>query len=339
MSRRRLRVGMIGLGGISYAHEAGFAESAERAVIVAVCDIDDKVARGRAEPYRARAYTSYQELVRDPDIDLVDIALPHSLHHPAALAALENKKHVLIEKPIALTSSEALELIHSASEAGVKFTVAENTRFVTAYLEAEKVIKENLLGDIRLVRTLIAGSEVARIKDPSSWVGSRAEKGVILDSGVHTYYLLKWFFGGVRDIQAFSFNILPESEVEDNATLIGHLVNGAQVVSGLSCTAEAPWTERLEVYGSKGTLVVDQLCNPPAMLFLGPEDVDGRPLEGVPYEPLAWKYLSIVEEVKDFVNAVWEDRTPMVDPMDGYHALRVVEAAYVSAAEGRKVAV
>lgn len=337
MSNNKVRVGIVGTGGIAYVHEAGYTEMGDHAQIVAVCDVNEEVARERAVPYEAKVYTDYRELIADADIDLVDITVPHQWHYSIALAALEQRKHVLVEKPMALTSEQALHLINTARAMGVKFTVAENTHFVAAYREVDRWLQANALGDIRFVRTYIAGTEVARIRSQASWVGSLENQGVLLDSGVHSFYLLKWFFGGVRDIQAFANKIMPESLVDDNTITVGHLVNGAVFETTQSCIVEAPWTERLEVHGSKGSLIVDHLANPTLVHFKGANDAEGTPVADVPYEPLAWKYLSMLAEVQDFVQAIIEDRPPLIDPMYGYHAVQVVEAAYRSIAEGKAV--
>jgi UDP-N-acetylglucosamine 3-dehydrogenase len=333
----KIRVGMVGMGGISYIHEAGYQESGDLAEIVAMCDVDEETARNRAAAHNATVYTDYHALIADPNVDLVDITTPHRMHYPTALAALERGKHVLVEKPMAMTGAQAHHLVQVARQAGLRFTVAENTRFVTAYLAAEKLLREGALGDIRLVRTMIAGSEAIRIRSRASWVGDPNEKGVLHDSGVHTFYLLKWLFGGIRDVQAFASRILPESVVEDDATVIGHLVNGASFVSHQSCIVEAPWTERLEVYGSNGSIIIDQLTDPVGKLYSGPEDIDGTALPDVEFEPLAWKYFSIVEEVKDFVRAVADQRPPSIDPLDGAYAVQVSDAVYASLAGDGKV--
>ena len=337
MSTHTVRVGIIGTGGIAYVHEAGYTEIPDLAQIVAVCDVNVKVARERATPYNARVYADYHALIADADVDMVDITVPHRWHYPIALAALEQGKHVLVEKPMAMTAEQALHLIKTAEVKGVKFTVAENTHFVTAYLEAERLLHANTLGDIRLVRAYIAGSEVGRIKSQTSWVGSPENLGVLLDSGVHSFYLMKWLFGGVRDIQAIAYKVIPESVVDDHTVTFGHLANGAVFETTQSCIVEAPWTERLEIHGSKGSLIIDQLANPPAVHFNGPDDVDGTPLESVPFEPLAWKYLSMIAEVQDFVQAIIEDRLPRINPLYGYHAIQVAEAGYTSIAEGKAV--
>jgi len=327
MAEKKIRVGLIGLGSISYAHEAGYAEMGEACEIVALCDINEEEVNNRVGMYEgAEGYTRFPDLLADPRVDMVDITVPHVLHYEISKAALEKGKHVLVEKPITVKSAQGEELITLAKQKGLKFSVAENTHFVTAYLKAEEILKQGILGDIWTVRTLIAGSEVYRIKDPNLWHGKAPYGGVILDSAVHNFYLFKWLFGGVRDVLGFASKIVPEGEVEDNGLILGHLANGAEFQLNTSCTFEIPWTERAEIYGSKGGMIIDQLANPVVKYYLGSGDIDGTVVEDVPFDPMAWKFTSMVAEIKDFVMAVIEDRPPRVDPADALYALKVAEA-------------
>lgn len=323
---------MVGLGGVSFMHEAGYQEIPGQARIVAVCDINKEEAEARASPYGAAVFTDFTEMMKHPEVELVDICLPHHLHYEAARSALEAGKNVLLEKPMARTSAEANDLLGLARRMKVIFTVAENTRFVKAYQEAEKLLAEKKLGNIWLVRTLVCGSEVTRLSDPSSWLTRRETGGgIILDAGVHSFYLMQWFFGGVKDIRAFTWSRVKGPQVEDNAVMVGHLKNGAEFQSQLSDTVMSPWNERLEVHGSKGSMFIDQLNDPPARYHAGEDDYDGVKMEGVEYDPMAWKYTSIVNEVKDMVASIIEGRAPLVDPADCLEAVKVVEMALASA--------
>jgi len=327
MAEKKIGVGLIGLGAISYAHEAGYSEAGETCKVVALCDINEEEVNNRLAMYEGgKGTTRYLDLLADPAVDMVDITVPHWLHYEIAKAALEHGKHVLVEKPITVKVEQGEELIALAKKMGLMFSVAENTHFVTAYLKAEEILKQALLGDIWTVRTLIAGSEVYRIKDPALWHGKAPYGGVILDSSVHNFYLFKWLFGGVRDVLGFASKIIPEGEVEDNGLILGHLANGAEFQLNTSCTFEIPWTERVEIYGSKGGMIIDQLANPVVKYYFGSNDIDGTVVEDVPFDPMAWKFNSMIAEVKDFVMAVIEDRPPRVDPADALYALKAAEA-------------
>jgi len=339
MEGHRFGFGLIGLGEINQAHIRGYQTARDRAEIVAVCDANVEVAKERGEAFQCRVTTEYRDILDDPRVEAVDITLPHHLHYPVAKAALELGKHVLVEKPMAGTSGECLELIRLAENRGVKFTVAENTRFVTAYLEAERLLRDGILGEPRSIRTFICGSEVHRLQDTTLWKGRKwgTLGGAIFDAGPHSFYLLKWLCGDIQEVQAFQGQLVSASEVEDNAIVAGRLVSGALFSTEYSFTAEIPWDERCEIYGSKGSLIIDQLRNPPAIHYQGRFDFHGSILQAVPYQPAEWKFNSIAEGVEDFIDAICEDRATGVNPWDGYYSVKVAEKAYESVARHGEV--
>jgi predicted dehydrogenase len=337
----RIGFGLIGLGRISRAHLKGLRAAEEHGRVVAVCDRNGDVAHAVAAEVGARAYTDYRELLRDVEVAAVDLALPHNLHHEVAYCALEAGKHVLIEKPMAPTERQCADLIDLARWKGVTLSVAENTRFVSAYIEAERLVRQGVLGFPRLVRTFICGSSIVRLSDVTSWKRSVAGTigGTIFDAGPHSFYLLKWLFGEIESIRAFKNRLVESSEVEDHAVVAGRMKSGAVFTTEYTFTAEVPWGERLEVYGSEGSLIVDQLCNPPALHFQGASDMTGTPLAKVPYDPEHWKTASIAAGVAAFAKAVRLKQTPPVDPQDGQYAMRAVGRAYRSVeADGALVA-
>jgi predicted dehydrogenase len=331
MSDRTLNVGVIGLGTIHDGHVRGYQQASDVCRITAVCDIDVSLAERRASELNAAPYVDYHELLASDDLDVVDVILPHNLHFAVVRESLLHGKHTLVEKPMAVSSKEARQLLDLAEERGVSFTVAENTRFVTAYLRALEILRAGVIGTVRLVRTLICGSEVERLSRPESWKGRRdgSVGGAILDAGPHSFYLLEWLIEPVAELSATTAKLIETSEVEDYAIVSGRLENGSRFTSEFTFTAAIPWNERLEIYGTAGSVIVDQLNDPPAILFrgtgAGPEVVSG-----VPYAPRAWKRHSVADGVEDFVRSVHSGRSPSVDPESGYRTLELVESAYSS---------
>ncbi len=339
MASKPLRVGIVGAGLIAPDHAAGFQEVPDLAEVVAVCDTNRENAENLAALFDAKIYADHHELIADPRLDLVDVLLPHHLHYAAAMDVVRAKKHLLLEKPVAVTYAQSLEIYEAAKNAGVHFGVAENTRFIRAYVEAEKLIRAGKLGEVTLVRTFLPANERVRLSSDDFW-GKKAAfgGGALIDSGPHTFYLLKWLFGEVKELTAFASQIYKvDSEVEDNADVRGRLVCGADFLCSFSFTVEIPHSERLEVYGAHGALIVDQLANPPVKFYAEPTDFDGTPVEGPEYDPMGWHYFSIVEGVKDFVRTVSEDHPPTVDPLDCCYAIKVIEKAYQSVRNGNKL--
>src|SRR5579872_1727616 len=130
----RVRVGMIGLGGVgTWGHLHGYEEIPEQAKLVAFCDTNPGVINEPAKLHEAKAYSDYNQLIADPEVDILDICVPHFLHGRIALAAIKAGKNVICEKPFTTTIPEADAIITAAKDEGVKLMVAENTRFVKAY--------------------------------------------------------------------------------------------------------------------------------------------------------------------------------------------------------------
>lgn len=339
MEGEGVRFGVIGLGLIyRIAHVLAFQERGQ-AHAVAVCDVDEELVASQAEALGARGYTRYQDLLADPDVEAVDIILPHNLHFEVAKAALEAGKHVVIEKPMTVAAEHSLELIALAHRLGLKFTVNENTRFVPAYSEVQRLVSAGAIGEPTLVRTLISGSEIDRLTNTTLWKGKRDGScgGVIIDGGAHSFFLLKWLFGEIDTLQALAGRLVAESEVEDWSVVTGRFVSGTLFSSEFTFTSGGPWNERLEVHGRQGLIVSDQLREPSALYYSHKRDYDGTPLAGAPFAPRTWKYRSIADGILDFAEAVRSDRPTGVDPMDGWYAVRVVEKAYESVASGRPV--
>jgi predicted dehydrogenase len=340
MSKEKIRCGIIGLGLVyRFGHAQAYRKLAKKAQVIAVCDADGLLAEEEANKYHAKPYTDYRDLLDNPEIDAVDIILPHHLHYQVAKLAIEKGKHVITEKPMTVHAEEALELIELANKNKRIFALDENTRFVKAYIEVKKLLDKNMIGEPRLIRTLISGSEVHRLRNTFLWKGKKEGSGggTIIDAGAHSFFLLKWLFGEIECLQAGQAKLIDESEVEDWAVITGKLKNKALFSLEFTFTSEGPWNERLEIHGSKGLIIVDQLINPPARRYKCGFDYTGIPISNIPYEPYRWKYYSIADGIIDFIDSILENRRPAIDPMDGYYTMKAIDYAYKSIHDGKAV--
>ena len=177
---------------------------------------------------------------------------------------------------------------------------------------------------------MIAGESFYDLADPNHWLGTLPYGGVILDSSVHSFYLYKWFFGGARDAQGFAYRFSNTKPAEENGLIIGHTAKGAQYELFTTVVGAIPWMERVEIYGSKGAIIIDQLANPVMKVYMGSGDMDGTVVPGVEFDPLGWKYNSLILEAKDFISAIHDNRPPRVDPMDAVFCVQCVEATLES---------
>jgi predicted dehydrogenase len=344
MGVSKLGVGIVGLGLIARTHAMAYKQLADVVDIVAGCDIDRSAAMRFATEFGGKTYSDMQDVINDPDVDVVDLILPHHLHYEAAMAVLDAKKHLIIEKPVAGTYRESLAICKKADEAGVHFMVAENTRYAPAYIAVEKLLKAGVIGNVIHARTFLRSNEKDHLSRPGYWRTQYSlGGGLILDTGAHSFYLLKWLLGDFDNVVGFSAKILPiENEIEDTAEVRGRLISGAHVSCGFTSVSEIPHSERLELHGTDGGIIVDQMADPVVKVFRGHQDFNGEPVKGVPFgpdgwNPGGWHYESVIAEVTDYVRSLVEGRPPMINSYDCAYAIRVVEASYESIESGESV--
>jgi UDP-N-acetyl-2-amino-2-deoxyglucuronate dehydrogenase len=334
-------VAIVGLGLIARTHAVAYQRLAALVDLVSVCDIDRARAEQFASEFGARACFELQEVIDDPAVDVIDLILPHHLHHQAAMAVLEAGKHLIIEKPVASTYREAMDICLKAGASGVHFMIAENTRYVAAYMAAERVLRAGDIGDVIHARTTLRSNEKDHLSQPGYWRTEYAlGGGLILDTGAHSFYLLKWLLGEFEEVTGFSAKLFPlENEIEDTAEVYGRLSNGAHISCTFTSVSEMPHSERLELYGTHGSIIVDQMADPVVRVFRGHQDFGGQTLQGVPFgpdgwHPGGWHYESVITEVTDYIESLLEGRPPLIENDDAAYAIQVVEAAYRSITEG-----
>lgn len=329
----KLNVVIIGLGEASKAHEGAY-EHNDKVSIVATVDSELAKAKEKASKYNCNYYSGVDDLLNSSlDIDIADVTVPHIFHYEIVKKLIEHHINVIVEKPFSNSYKEAVELLQLAKKLDVYLMVAENTRFVKMYEKIQELLRENAIGNIWNVSTLIEGSEVTRLSNPNNWNYKKINGGLVLDAGVHTFYLYKWLFGGVKEIKLFTWNALKNQEVEDNAVFLGLLENGAHFIHRLSNTAQKPWTERIEIYGSDGTIFGDQLLNPPLRMYKGSGMVnieggyDEYNFSDVPFNKDSWKSESMEREVNEFIKVVLDKKPLQIHNEDAAYAVKVVEMA------------
>ena len=344
MRQRKLRVGIAGLGLIARTHAIAYQRLGDVVELAAVCDVNESASTAFTAEFGGKPTTDLDTLLADPDIDVVDLILPHFLHYEAAIKALEAGKHLILEKPVAPTYEAAVGIYHKAAEAGVHFMVAENSRYIAAYQAAERLIREGAIGDVIHVRTELRSNEKQHLSEAGSW-RTRFDLGggLVLDTGAHSFYLISWLLGEFASLRGVGKKLLAlPNEIEDTAEVNGSLKSGAHFSCTFTSVSEIPHSERLELYGTEGGILIDQMSDPVMKLFRGHHDFDGTAIAEVPFGPDAWHpggwhFESVLTEVTDYITSLVEGRKPLIDSRDTVYALRIVEAAYQSIRTGEDV--
>jgi predicted dehydrogenase len=336
----------------TYGHFPGYLEIPAQAQVVAVCDKNPKAVENIVAKSGAKGYSSYEELLADPSIDAVDLCLPHNLHGPVALAALRAGKHVIVEKPFTIDLAQADLVIAEAKKKNLKLMAAENMRFIKAYDVAKKLVDSGVIGDLCSVRGYTGGPGGDQT-DPSNWRIKAAESGggTMMDDGIHIFYLFNWFVGPAKSIYAVTtkYNKSNVGDVEDNAVGTLKFANGALGIFGFSTTTDSPWTEELQLFGTKGSIFVDFLASNPLRVYSTVRRSTNRADWWSHYGDVSWEYpyvehstvewvtASMRREVQHFVDCILNDKQPLVSGEDGKKAVALCLRAYESARHGKEV--
>jgi predicted dehydrogenase len=254
----KIKVGLLGGGGIVDAHIRGYRTYADAIEVTAIADVVDETARRRAAELRARAYTDFRLMIDEADLDAVDICLPHHLHAEAIVAAAQAGKHILCEKPLCLTVQQADEVQRVVSAAGVTLMCAHNQLFLPAVSTAKQLLEQGILGTVYEVRT---SDSFYNDFNPQNmgWRATAATSGggELMDTGYHPTYLMLHLAGGspVEATALLSRHRLRFMDSEDSAQVLVRFDNG---VVGHLVTSWAyqppPGSERFSVVGERGSL-------------------------------------------------------------------------------------
>ena len=334
---QKLGVGIIGLGSAGLLHAESYNQIRDKARVVVLCDKDKGCVESNALIYGANAHTNYHDILHRKDIDIIDICLPHHLHAKAAIAAAEAGKHILVEKPIATTLKDADDMIKAAKKAGVKFMVAENHAFIPAHALAKKMVDQGQIGRVFLAK---AYEIVGDVPIEHSWKTSPEALGSLLDMGVHRFFVLQWIIGEVKSVFAFAEKLTCELDTnnDDTAVIVLKFKNGALGEVDLTSGAVSEPTNRLELYGTKGTIIEDHMCEPPLMYSSHQPgfETEGWVKPVVEHAPFPGYYgISFKNEVEHFVDCVREDKEPLVTGELAKAALKVALCAYQSVKTGK----
>ena len=202
-------------------------------------------------------FTEYERMFAEASIDAVDICLPHHMHYPAAMAALKAGKHVLVEKPFAITMDECVALVDAAAERGLTLMVAQMQRYTATYRGLKAMIDGGELGRIHHAR--IDGIQnLHDYSEPPHWLydGERAGGGGVISVLVHRIDLLRYFLGDPSRVTAFGKQIDPTLNAAENyAVALIEFENGA-LVDVFSCYSAAaiPYSEMFWLFGDEAVV-------------------------------------------------------------------------------------
>ena len=254
-----VKLGLIGLGGMGRNHLAKLKEI-EEVKLVGVADVNEAAVAAVSAEYKVPGYTSHVRLMEESGAEMVLIAVPHPFHAPIAIDAAARGLHVLSEKPIAVTVSEADAMIEACKKAGVLLGVMFQRRLEGANRKAKEIIDSGVLGEIYEFEMISTNwYRLQAYYDSGAWRGTwKGEGGGILANQTpHNLDLWNWFVGKPRAVSATILTRIHRIETENTVHAIMEYP-GSMTAYFRATTADPIGTDRVEVHGSKGRLIVER---------------------------------------------------------------------------------
>lgn len=335
----KMRAAIIGCGSIYHNH-AGVLANCDYAELYAVCDCLPARADAAAKQYGCKAVYDYKELLSDPQVDVIHLCTPHDLHAPMAIEGMKAGKHVLTEKPMAVSLLYAREMKKAAQETGKQLGICFQNRYNAASVRAREVLHSGELGAVLGGRGIVTWNRDASYyqQEAGEWRGSFEHEGggVLINQSIHTLDLLILLMGSAPQSLSASVSckrLRGVVEVEDTADILLKMENGTSgVFYATNCyCGNAP--VEVTICCEKGSVTVgEQLI----IRRNGQPDEVLDPNERAEGEKNYWG-LGHKKLITDFYSSIIEGRPFAVGPDEGLVTSCVLEAVYRSAAAGTEV--
>jgi UDP-N-acetyl-2-amino-2-deoxyglucuronate dehydrogenase len=283
---------------------------------------------------------SQEDLLAHPAVDVVCICTPSGQHAAQTIAAAQAGKHVLVEKPMALSLADADAMIAACAQAGVKLGVVFQRRAKNLFRRIHDAIQAGDLGDLTMGVVTIPYYRSQAYYEQADWRGTWALDGggVLMNQGIHLVDVLVWTMGDPVQVRAYASTLCRDIEVEDTLAATLRFANGALVTITATTTAVPGFPPRIEIYGTAGCIQVEgesvrrwELVDPQNAPTEGPETTGIPANAGAGGVPSGIAPIGHAAVFRDFVEALHADRPPRVDGAEGRRSLATVLAIYRAA--------
>src|SRR5215471_5578039 len=326
-----IRVGIVGAGfWARMIHIPAFQQIAGFEVIGVVSGRPERAEATADEFGIPKHYTNYEQLIRDPDIDVVDVCAPNVLHAEVTLAALSHGKDVICTKPLATNLADAKRMVGEARNLGRTIYYAENVRFIPALTRLKEMVDAGTYGSIFRVKACegIGKLHADWFKDPT-----RSGGGCIIDMAVHGLSFLQWFAGESRAVRivAEAGTFVHEQKVEDTSVILVRFDSGIIGQTEDSWSLVGGFDSRFEVFGTKGHAMIDLLYGHPIRSVLAGEVTEGGAnvlrFQAVDDHFVKDGHLAMMTHFSDCIENGVRCRSTAED---GLRVMELVDAAYQS---------
>ncbi len=340
-------IGIMGCGMIAGFHSKAIADAAG-AKLVGCADRRAEKAAAFAAENNCKAYESLEAMLADPEIQAVSICTPSGAHLEPALLAAKAGKHLLVEKPLEITTDRCDQIIKACDDAGVQIGVTFQSRFHQSSQLMKKAVEAGRFGKVTMGDAYVKWYRTQEYYDSGAWRGTwdLDGGGALMNQAIHNVDLLLWLMGDVVEISAMMDTMTHERiEVEDIVVANLRFANGALGVIEATTTAYPGALKRIEISGSEGSAVIEEE-DIHTWKFLNEDESDEDIRQsmanktstgGGAADPSSIGHHGHMLLVEELVAAIKENRPCVIDGREGRRSVAVIEAIYESARSGKRV--
>lgn len=345
----KLKFAIIGCGRISFKHVEGIVNNIDEAELIAVCDVIEERAVKKSKEYKKsiaqaepKVYVDYKKMLEEVEIDVVTIAVESGYHAEIAEYCLNKGKHVIVEKPMALSTSDADRMIICAKKNKVKLCVSHQNRFNPSVQKLRGAVENGRFGRMINGTARVLWNRNMDYYKKATWRGTwELDGGTLMNQCIHNIDLLQWMLGGeVCSVYAQCGTFLRDIEAEDFGAIIVKFKNGAiGVIEGSACVFPKNLKETLDIFGETGTVSIggiavnnieawrfrDSSQNEESVMKKTRENIDS--VYGFGHTAL----------FKDMIDSIRMDKQPMINGEEGKKSMSIILAAYKSSLTGEPI--
>jgi UDP-N-acetyl-2-amino-2-deoxyglucuronate dehydrogenase len=337
-----LKFALVGCGRIAKRHsELLGLKQIEGASLIAVCDIIKEKAKRIGEQFGIPYYTDMDEMMQNEDVDVVSVLSESGYHAKHVINLAKYRKHIVVEKPMALRLVDADDMIEACDRNGIRLFIIKQNRFNVPVVKLRDAYKAGRLGKITLGTVRVRWARHQAYYDQDSWRGTWAmDGGVLTNQASHHVDLLEWMMGDVESVFAHSITALADIEAEDTAVVLLKFNSGALgVIEATTATRPDNLEGSISLLGEKGSVVIGGFAVNEMITWkfdkILPEDEDVLKQYSVnPPNVYGFGHQAYYEHVVDCLSNNGQN---LVDGLQGRKSLELINAIYESIETGKEV--
>lgn len=338
---RKIRVALVGCGRIANNHFAAIEKHADRVQLVDVCDIDSTALEQAVAKFGGRGHLSLTKMLETSNADLVVLTTPSGLHPEQAIEVARSGKHVMTEKPMATRWHDGLHMVKACDEAGVRlFVVKQNRRNATLQL-LKSAVEQKRFGKIYSVALNVFWTRPQEYYDSAKWRGTwEFDGGAFMNQASHYIDLLDWIAGPVESVMAYTGTLARDIEVEDTGVAAIRWRNGAMGTLNVTMLTYPKNMEgSITILGEKGSVRIGGVAvNDIQTWEFAEPHVDDEIVRSASYETTSVYGFGHPLYYDNVINTLRGEAEAETDGREGLKSLELLIAMYLSARDGKRVA-